>query len=91
MLRHKTSCSCTHVLTKSVEFIDLILLTRHSPFPHFQSQTIAARQQVVHPRLTWQYHNYTSMTTFLRHVSTIYSNLTALYSIGQSVQVGFRQ
>ena len=26
------------------------------------------------------------MTTFLRHVSTIYSNLTALYSIGQSVQ-----
>jgi hypothetical protein len=28
-----------------------------------------------------------SMTTFLRHVSTIYANLTALYSIGQSVQV----
>ena len=27
-----------------------------------------------------------SMTTFLRHVSTIYANLTALYSIGQSVQ-----
>ena len=27
------------------------------------------------------------MTTFLRHVSTIYANLTALYSIGQSVQV----
>ena len=26
------------------------------------------------------------MTTFLRHVSTIYANLTALYSIGQSVQ-----
>ena len=38
------------------------------------------------PNLSWQYHNYTSMTTFLRHVSTIYSNLTALYSIGQSVQ-----
>ena len=31
---------------------------------------------------------YFSMTTFLRHVSTIYANLTALYSIGQSVQVG---
>ena len=29
---------------------------------------------------------YCSMTTFLRHVSTIYANLTALYSIGQSVQ-----
>lgn len=28
------------------------------------------------------------MTTYLRHVSTIYANLTALYSIGQSVQVG---
>ena len=26
------------------------------------------------------------MTHFLRHVSTVYSNLTALYSIGQSVQ-----
>ena len=37
-------------------------------------------------RLSFDYHNYTSMTTFLRHVSTIYSNLTALYSIGQSVQ-----
>ena len=34
-------------------------------------------------------HNlYSSMTTYLRHVSTIYANLTALYSIGQSVQVG---
>ena len=29
---------------------------------------------------------FLSMTTFLRHVSTIYANLTALYSIGQSVQ-----
>ena len=31
---------------------------------------------------------FSSMTTYLRHVSTIYANLTALYSIGQSVQVG---
>jgi len=43
-------------------------------------------QKPIHPRLSWDYHNYTSTTTFLRHVSTIYSNLTALYSIGQSVQ-----
>jgi len=43
-------------------------------------------QHPIHPRLSFDYHNYTSMTTFLRHVSTIYSNLTALYSIGQSVQ-----
>merc|ERR1719510_811315 len=49
----------------------------------------SARQEVeqpLFPRLSMQYHNYTSMTTFLRHVSTIYANLTALYSIGQSVQ-----
>jgi len=44
------------------------------------------QQQPLFPRLSMQYHNYTSMTTFLRHVSTIYANLTALYSIGQSVQ-----
>ena len=31
------------------------------------------------------------MTTYLRHVSTIYANLTALYSIGQSVQVGWQK
>ena len=31
------------------------------------------------------------MTTYLRHVSTIYANLTALYSIGQSVQVGLQK
>ena len=31
------------------------------------------------------------MTTYLRHVSTIYANLTALYSIGQSVQVGLHK
>ena len=43
-------------------------------------------QGPIKPQLSWAYHNYTSMTHFLRHVSTIYSNLTALYSIGQSVQ-----
>ena len=47
-------------------------------------QPVAA--QPIYPQLSWSYHNYTSMTTYLRHVSTIYSNLTALYSIGQSVQ-----
>jgi len=43
-------------------------------------------QQPIFPQLSMQYHNYTSMTTYLRHVSTIYSNLTALYSVGQSTQ-----
>ena len=46
----------------------------------------------IHLQQTWfppPGHNlYSSMTTYLRHVSTIYANLTALYSIGQSVQVG---
>jgi len=49
-----------------------------------QQQSVAPSGIV--PKLSWQYHNYTSMTTFLRHVSTIYPNLTALYSIGKSVQ-----
>ncbi|CAB4064502.1 CPM [Lepeophtheirus salmonis] len=42
--------------------------------------------QPVPPRLAFNYHNHTEMTNYLRHISTIYSNLTALYSIGQSVQ-----
>lgn len=52
-------------------------------------QAVEGRVEVqapLFPRLSMQYHNYTSMTTYLRHVSTIYANLTALYSIGQSVQ-----
>ncbi|XP_045121737.1 carboxypeptidase D-like isoform X2 [Portunus trituberculatus] len=36
--------------------------------------------------LTFEYHNYTSMTDFLRAMSATYPNLTALYSIGKSVQ-----
>lgn len=63
------------------------------PIARKQQQKTSQRRQdlpissrAVHPRLSFDYHNYTSMTTFLRHVSTIYSNLTALYSIGQSVQ-----
>lgn len=43
-------------------------------------------QGPVDPKLSWAYHNYTSMTHFMRHVSTVYANLTALYSIGKSVQ-----
>ena len=58
------------------------------PPPPQQQQQQHHHQQLVprFPQLSWDYHNYTSMTTFLRHVSTVYSNLTALYSIGQSVQ-----
>ncbi|KAG0729787.1 Carboxypeptidase M [Chionoecetes opilio] len=36
--------------------------------------------------LTFEYHNYTTMTDFLRAMSATYPNLTALYSIGKSVQ-----
>ena len=39
----------------------------------------------------WLSRLISSMTTYLRHVSTIYANLTALYSIGQSVQVGLQK
>ncbi|XP_037803670.1 carboxypeptidase M-like isoform X4 [Penaeus monodon] len=36
--------------------------------------------------LDFEYHDYTSMTAFLRAMSATYPNLTALYSIGKSVQ-----
>ena len=61
-------------------------LRRNDNNNQYNNQRQSFNQQPIHPRLSWDYHNYTSMTTFLRHVSTIYANLTALYSIGQSVQ-----
>lgn len=36
--------------------------------------------------LAFKYHNYEEMTTILRDISRTYSNLTAMYSIGRSVQ-----
>ncbi|CAL4064786.1 unnamed protein product, partial [Meganyctiphanes norvegica] len=36
--------------------------------------------------LEFDYHNYDAMTNFLRKMSATYTNLTALYSIGKSVQ-----
>ncbi|XP_076035544.1 carboxypeptidase D-like isoform X2 [Oratosquilla oratoria] len=38
------------------------------------------------PSLEFEYHDYTSMTSFLRAMSATYPNLTALYSIGKTVQ-----
>jgi len=61
--------------------MDMTIDLSESPFARRQG-----RLGPVFPQLSMQYHNYTSMTTFLRHVSTIYANLTALYSVGQSVQ-----
>jgi len=61
-------------------------LRRNDNNNQYNNQRQSFNRQPIHPRLSWDYHNYTSMTTFLRHVSTIYANLTALYSIGQSVQ-----
>ncbi|XP_071520920.1 carboxypeptidase D-like isoform X5 [Panulirus ornatus] len=37
-------------------------------------------------QLDFEYHNYARMTDFLRSMSATYPNLTALYSIGKSVQ-----
>lgn len=36
--------------------------------------------------LDWKYHKYDAMTKFLRKTSATFPNLTALYSIGKSVQ-----
>ncbi|KAI4457201.1 protease m14 carboxypeptidase [Holotrichia oblita] len=36
--------------------------------------------------LDWKYHNYDSMTRYLRKTTSTFPNLTALYSIGKSVQ-----
>lgn len=36
--------------------------------------------------ITFNYHNYDKMTKFLRHTTSKYPSLTALYSIGKSVQ-----
>ena len=38
------------------------------------------------PLLDFNYHNYDQMTDWLKQFSAAYSNLTALYSIGKSVQ-----
>ncbi|KAK4317883.1 hypothetical protein Pmani_011062 [Petrolisthes manimaculis] len=38
------------------------------------------------PSLSFGYHNYSAMTDFLRAMSATHPNLTALYSIGKSVQ-----
>uniref|UniRef100_A0A0A9Y9I8 Carboxypeptidase M n=2 Tax=Lygus hesperus TaxID=30085 RepID=A0A0A9Y9I8_LYGHE len=37
-------------------------------------------------RLEWRYHDFEEMTKYLRTTSSRYPNLTALYSIGKSVQ-----
>lgn len=39
--------------------------------------------------LDWKYHKYDSMTRFLRKTTSTFPNLTALYSIGKSVQGEF--
>lgn len=70
----------------AVNYVRGAVVTGKADLPYFREDRQLRQQNGVYPRLSWQYHNYTSMTTFLRHVSTIYSNLTALYSIGQSVQ-----
>ncbi|CAG7825270.1 unnamed protein product [Allacma fusca] len=37
------------------------------------------------PPLSFDYHNYDAMTAYLRAVNGVYPNLTALYSVGKSV------
>jgi len=57
-----------------------------------RSQLPPLRRIVQDPRppppqqLDFNYHNYEEMTTWLKQFSAVYTNLTALYSIGKSVQ-----
>lgn len=41
---------------------------------------------VVGPSLQYEYHNYDDLTSYLRNVNSMFPNITALYSIGKSVQ-----
>lgn len=51
--------------------------------PHFSTQDLIQDQNY---QLEFKYHDYDKMTKFLRTTSSKFPNLTALYSIGKSVQ-----
>lgn len=51
--------------------------------PHYSSQDLIQDQNY---QLEFKYHDYDKMTKFLRTTSSKFPNLTALYSIGKSVQ-----
>lgn len=51
--------------------------------PHYSSQDLIQDQNY---QLEYKYHDYDKMTKFLRTTSSRFPNLTALYSIGKSVQ-----
>jgi len=51
--------------------------------PHYSSQDLIQDQNY---QLEFKYHDYDKMTKYLRTTSSKFPNLTALYSIGKSVQ-----
>lgn len=51
--------------------------------PHYSTQDLIQDQNY---QLEFKYHDYDKMTKFLRSTSSKFPNLTALYSIGKSVQ-----
>lgn len=51
--------------------------------PHYSTQDLIQDQNY---QLEFKYHDYDKMTKFLRTTSSRFPNLTALYSIGKSVQ-----
>lgn len=51
--------------------------------PHYSTQDLIQDQNY---QLEFKYHDYDKMTKFLRTTSSKFPNLTALYSIGKSVQ-----
>ncbi|XP_053642527.1 carboxypeptidase D isoform X4 [Cherax quadricarinatus] len=54
--------------------------------PHYDPQYYDENLISSSNTLDFEYHNYAKMTDFVRSMSATYPNLTALYSIGKSVQ-----
>lgn len=64
----------------------IVLLFAGLPFPQPSESVKLARQQPGSVPLTFDYHDYEEMTAWLRRTNSVYPELTALYSIGKSVQ-----
>ena len=61
------------------------------PVVHQPHQPSVAARAPAPPSLDFAYHNYDQMTDWLKQFTAAYPNLTALYSIGKSVQGAFTQ
>lgn len=65
----------------------IIIRMYNNASSHFAVHTgIPANYDPTEHKLDFKYHNYEKLTKFLRMTSSRYPSLTALYSIGKSVQ-----